>query len=490
MGNEKAHKFRINPQMEINIQDLILDFFCGGGGVSTGIEKELGRAVNHGVNHDQIALDLHKINHPLTKHWPESVWKVDIDKMVNGRNVALGWFSPDCTHFSKAKGGAPVKNEIRGLANFTLRVGQKTNMNLAIVENVPEFKGWGKVNKKGIPIKKHKGKMFKKFIKNLYKLGFTKIDHRVLNSADYGAPTARKRFFLVARRDELPVQWPEPTHFPRLSLKKPSYLPASTGIDFSIPCPSIFDRKKPLAENTCKRLAKGIYRYIIDCPDPFIVNNQPSFIFKYQKESPGTDCRDPLDTITSVNKHYLVTAFLAKHYTGATGSDLNDPIGTITTVDHHSLITATLISTDHTGSKSGGVQSIEDPLSTVTSKQRHGLIYAFLVKYYGNGDSIQSVEDPLHTITTKGRFALVTVKGVDYKIVDIGYRMLQPRELFTNQGFPEDFIIDGFDRYGKAFTKKKQTALCGNSVPPQMVEALIRANAPDNLYLREPKESA
>lgn len=481
------NQYRTPPQIGfMGMQPLLVDNFAGGGGASTGIQLALGRDVDIAINHDELALEMHKVNHPHTRHINESVWDVDIKKVTNGQPVGLGHFSPDCTHFSKAKGGKPIKKKIRGLANIAIRWAVQTDINLITLENVEEFKSWGPISK-GKAIKELTGLNFEIFIKQLKALDFT-VDYRTIVCADYGAPTSRKRLFLIARRDKQAIVWPKYTHSHR-SLSGKNYLPSSTGIDWSIPCPSIFERKKQLVDNTCRRIAKGIHKFIIDCDEPFIVEDQAAFISKYRKESPGSSLHEPLHTITSAaNHHYLVTAFLNKHYTGATGSDLSEPIGTITSIDHHSLTSACLIPIDHTGGKNTPCYSMEDPMTTVTSKQRHGLVYAFLVKFYGQmGD--QSLHDPLHTIRTKDCFALVTIKGQQYAITDIGFRMLQPHELFINQGFPRDYIIDR-DSTGKPLTKKKQTALCGNSVPPVVIKALIEANAPADLFLKRNKETA
>ena len=441
---------------------LIIDNFCGGGGASEGMEQAFNRPVSVALNHDKKALSMHEVNHPHTDHKECDVFEFDIKKNIAGRNVGIGWFSPDCRHFSKAKGGTPVNEEIRGLANVIHDWGDLTNMEVVGMENVEEFKSWRPV-RKGKPVRNQRktGSYFRRFIKRLYKQGFTEISCRTLNCADYGAPTSRKRFFLIAKRNGEAVVWPAPTHFPRKSGRLPSWRPASTGIDWSIPCPSIFERKKMLVDSTCRRLAVGTIRHAVESNEPFIAPITPS----------------------TGDHGVKVAAWLGKHYTGVVGHSLHDPIGAITTKDHHSLVTAFLVPIDHVGGKGTPSNSLHEPLTTITSKQRHGLVvvHAFLLKYYGTGTNTQSLHDPIHTITTKERFGLVTLNSVDHRIYDIGFRMLQPHELFINQGFPSDYIIDR-DREGNKLTKTKQTALCGNSVPPSVVKALMEANAPANCF--------
>ena len=490
-------------------REIIVDNFAGGGGASTGISVAIGRSVDVAINHDPSAIAMHKVNHPDTEHYQESVWVVNPLTVTGGRPVALCWFSPDCKHFSKAKGGKPVEKKIRGLAWIVLRWAAKIKPRVIMLENVEEFQTWGPV-RKGKPVKKLSGETFNKWKSQLQALGY-KIEHRELKACDYGAPTIRKRFFLIARRDGRPIVWPKPTHGDPKSLEVQSgklkpWRTASEIIDWSLPCASIFERKKELAENTMRRIARGIQRFVIDNPDPFIVH------YKFGNEPESV--KRPLSTVTSINSHYLVAptiiqyhgeqsgsevrgqqlekplmvvdaspryalvaSFLAKHYGGnynGPGTDLNTPLSTVTTVDHNALVTSHMIK--FKGDNIG--HPVTEPVQTITAGGLHfGEVRAFLLKYYGTGEG-QSLNEPMHTVTTKDRFGLVTIQGQDYQITDIGMRMLKPHELFAAQGFPADYIIDR-DCDGKKQTNSAQVARCGNAVPPPFAEHLVRANLPE-----------
>lgn len=756
--------------------ELIIDNFAGGGGTSTGLEQAFGRPVDIAINHDPEALAMHAVNHPHTAHLCESVWDVDPIKVTNNRPVGLVWLSPDCKHFSKAKGGKPVEKRIRGLAWVTLRWAAKCKPRVIMLENVEEFKTWGPLlveaggSAKPDPAKK--GKTFDSFIRQLRAHGYT-VDYREMRGCDHDTPTIRKRFFLVARRDGIAIKWPEPTHGAPDSIgvragKLLPYRTAAECIDFSLPCPSIFERDRPLAPATLRRIAKGIMRYVVDAADPFIVGqggpvyggkpvsaNQPfgtlttenhravvlptivpvthqggdrtesigepfrtitgahrgekalgvatlvqvgygeregqapraldiekplgtvvgaaakhalveaelaPFVMTNTTGHPGAAADMPLPTVTAAGNQALVsalltgvggrasqsrprgvdeptatatskadaalitavlvdaahgevspggvkrwgtgahdvevplgtvtasgnkavaTAFLAKHYTGVVGSDLTDPIGTVTACDHHSLVTAfltehanasnqrvmpadaplrticaqvkgghfsmvsahiTKFRTGATGSDmntplptitagpkespagaphalgivtahiqrdmgasvghaadaplgtvtagGGGKSALvtsnmiklrgtstaagtDEPLGTVSAGgQHHAEVRSFLLAYYGASET-HSLTDPLNTVTSRDRFGLVTIQGQDYQIVDIGLRMLQPRELFRAQGFPDDYIIGDDPAQGLKLTKSAQVRMCGNSVCPPMAKALIIAN--------------
>ena len=680
--------------------ELIIDNFAGGGGTSTGLEQAFGRPVDIAINHDPEALAMHAANHPHTTHLCESVWDVDPIKVTGNRPVGLVWLSPDCKHFSKAKGGKPVEKRIRGLAWVTLRWAAKCKPRVIMLENVEEFKTWGpllvEADGSAKPDPAKKGKTFDSFIRQLRAHGYT-VDYREMRGCDHDTPTIRKRFFLVARRDGIAIKWPEPTHGAPDSIgvragKLLPYRTAAECIDFSLPCPSIFERDRPLAPATLRRIAKGIMRYVVDAADPFIVGaggparaGEPRptarpfgtllarndsyfcaptivpvthqggdrtesigepfrtitsahrgekalgvatlvqvgygeregqapraldiekplgtvvgaaakhalveaelapFVMTNTTGHPGAgadmpvptitaagnqalvsavlvdaahgevspggvkrwgtgahDVEAPLGTVTASGNKAVATAFLAKHYTGVVGSDLADPIGTVTACDHHSLVTAFL--TEHAnasnqrvmpadeplrticaqvkgghfsmvsahiqrdmgasvghaadaplgtvtaggGGKSALVTSnmiklrgtstaagIDEPLGTVSAGgQHHAEVRAFLLSYYGT-DQAPEIDGPLATVTSRDRFGLVTIHGQDYQIVDIGLRMLQPRELFRAQGFPDDYIIGDDPAQGLKLTKSAQVRMCGNSVCPPMAKALILAN--------------
>lgn len=438
-------------------REIIVDNFAGGGGASTGIEQATGLNVDVAINHDPAAIAMHKANHPDTEHYCESVWDIDPREVVRGRKVGLCWLSPDCKHFSKAKGGKPVDKTIRGLAWIAHRWAATVRPRVIILENVEEFKTWGPI-KDGKPDPERKGYTFRSFVKQFKKHGY-EIDWRELKACDYGAPTTRKRLFLIARCDGKPITWPDNSHADpddlnvQLGLKKP-YRTAGEIIDWSMPAPSIFTRKKPLKENTLIRIQRGIKKYVIETDNPYIVDDKAMFIQHYYthqgKETRATGLDEPLATIPTANRFGLVTAFLAKNYGG-----------------------------NYTGS---GI-SLKEPLHTITMKDHHSLVTAFLTKYYGQGVG-QTLNAPIHTIPTKDRFSLVTVKGENYRITDIGMRMLQPHELFLAQGFPKDYIIDR-DHEGNVYPKTYQVARCGNSVPPPFAEHLVRVNVPDMCVKKE-----
>ncbi|KGP03208.1 DNA methyltransferase [Alcaligenes faecalis] len=531
--------------------EITVDLFAGGGGASTGLEQALGRHVDIAVNHDPEAIALHTINHPQTEHYVSDVFEINPHVATRGRPVGLLWASPDCKHFSKAKGGKPVSKRILGLAWVVVKWAKAVRPRVIILENVEEFQTWGPLTEDGMPCPERKGQTFQLWKEQLRALGY-RLEYKELRACDYGAPTIRKRFFMVARCDGLPIAWPEQTHFAKSAKGQKAWRPASDIIDWSIPCPSIFERKRPLADATCRRIAKGVMRYVVESANPFIVSIAnwsgesmrstedplstvtanpkgghhavvvPTLIQTGYGERPGQAPRipgldKPLGTIVASQKHAVVAAFLAKHYTGVVGSDLQDPIGTVTSVDHHSLITANLVHMGHGEGKAGGkrfshgIRDVEQPLNTVTASgcpaglvtshlvklrnnqfgQSHdepmptltaggghvGEVRAFLLKYYGT-DQDPQMGEPLHTVTTKDRFGLVTVHGVDYQIVDIGLRMLTPRELYRAQGFPDSYIIDRKPD-GSPLTKTAQVRMCGNSVCPPLAHALVQANYSD-----------
>lgn len=500
--------------------ELIVDNFAGGGGTSTGIEIATGHSVDIAINHDPEAIRMHKVNHPGTRHYCESVWDIDPIKVCNGHPVALAWFSPDCKHFSKAKGGKPKDKKIRGLAWVALRWAAKVRPRVIMLENVEEFKTWGPLNRGHHPIKAKIGETFRKFVEQLEGLGYA-VQFRELIAADYGAPTTRKRFFMIARCDGKPIVWPLPTHAPadskavKAGLLKP-YVGAYTQIDFSLPCPSIFDTAeeikekygiravRPLAPKTMEKIARGMKKFVLDNPEPFIIQvnhggerrplemTEPlptitsrhgygivePVLIQYHAETSenvrGQGVDKPLMTVDGSNRYTLVTTFLCKHYNGfyrGAGDTLNNPLPTITAQDHNSIVTANLIQmNNHCYGR-----DITQPLPTITAGDGHfAEVRAFLIKYYGQGTG-QDIKNPLDTVTAQDRFGLVTISGVDYQIVDIGLRMLEPRELYGCQGFPEDYIIDR-DCDGKAYPRSEQVRRCGNAVCPPIPAALVKAN--------------
>jgi len=551
---------------------LIIDLFAGGGGASVGIEAATGRCVDLAVNHDKAALEVHKANHPTTKHLPADIWDVRPADATRGAPVDLLWASPDCTHFSVAKGGKPRKQKIRSLAWAVVRWAKAVRPRVIFLENVSEFRGWGPLGPDDKPDKKRMGETFRRWKGQLERLGY-KVDYRVLDASLYGAPTRRRRLFLVARCDGLPIRWPEPTHGTgRLPLRT-----AAECIDWSIPCPSIFERKKPLADKTLWRIAQGIRRFLMESSAPFIVGyhseragesarvepltdplptqttenrfglivptivgvggragqsgptaadapvgtitakNDRALIAPTlikvnhgKRETRGESISEPLTTVTATQrghalvaptliqtsygerkgqrpryldlhkplgtvvaggqKHALVSAFLAKHFGGVVGIPVTQPISTVTAVDHHGLATATLLRMNH---DDHGIP-LEAPMPTVTAGGGHiAEVRAFLTTYYGQDHTGgQGLLEPMRTITAKHRLGLVTIEGTEYQIVDIGMRMLEPHELLRAQfgRFAETYDLSA------ALTKSAKVRLIGNSVCPEVAEAVVAAN--------------
>ena len=648
--------------------ELIVDNFAGGGGASTGIEMATGYSVDIAINHDPEAIRMHKANHPNTKHYCEDVWQVDPVEACNGHPVGLAWFSPDCKHFSKAKGGKPKDKFIRGLAWVACRWAGLVRPRVIMLENVKEFKTWGPLNRGHHPIKSKQGKTFERFVQQLTDLGY-EVQFKELIAADYGAPTMRKRFFMIARCDGKPIIWPEPTHGPadseavKAGLLKP-YVGAYTQLDFSLPCPSIFDTSeeikekygiravRPLAPKTMERIARGIKKFVVDNADPFlieigygeskgqknpraysiekplhtIVAKDKNFLVapiltqyhSYEKDGlRGQGIENPIMTVDGSNRYGLVTSFLSKFYKNGIGQDIREPLGTVTANaggGHFGEVRAFLERYDvcesnrcnkrtdrsrdnsskerreiledieqavqrngyssgrpkENGSKfevgvsgsrclegwetvseacaqssvgnirrdnprrngyqpqeweqagqqdgkSGSSNTESEPYPCDKNRSENlqqlsreifgerkkvegqrnvvfedrertrnisnsgvssGEFQAHtLIKYYGQGVG-QDVKEPLDTITSRDRFGLVTIEGVDYQIVDIGLRMLEPKELYGCQGFPEDYIID-HDYTGKTYPRSEQVRRCGNAVCPPIPAALVRANLPE-----------
>lgn len=551
--------------------ELVLDFFAGGGGASTGIEMALGRPVNIAVNHDDNAITMHQANHPHTRHLCEDVFAVNPTSVCQGRRVAMAWFSPDCTHHSKAKGGKPRSKKIRGLAWVVIKWMAKVRPRVVFLENVKEFQDWGPLTKDGQPCKLRKGKIFRHWISQMERLGY-RVEYRVLRACDYGVPTIRERLFLIARCDGQDIAWPEPTHGDPKSdeVKKRKLKPwpvAADIIDWSLPCPSIFmapaeakkrGLKRPLADNTMNRIARGLKKFVLDAAEPFVVTvnhggdtfrgqgiDQPfntvtaardghglvqpfiqhvqhasstngtmpvdeplrtvtatpkgggmalSCAYMAQHNNTSADSRSadkPLSTVTNTGSQQgVIAAHVTKFRNGATGNAASEPLATVTSggkmarpggANPLGVVTSNLVKLRGT-CRHG--QPVTEPAPTVTAGGFHiGEVRAFLMKYYGTGEG-QICDDPLGTVTSKERFGLVTIKGEQYQIVDIGMRMLTPRELYAAQGFPADYKIgDDPERDGFKFSKSQQVAKCGNSVCPPLAAAIVRANVqPSSLF--------
>ena len=450
--------------------EIIVDNFAGGGGASTGIEIATGRAVAIAINHDPAAILMHKTNHPYTEHFQASVWDIDPVAVCRGRRVGLAWFSPDCKHFSKAKGAALVDRKIRGLAWITLRWAAKVRPRVIILENVEEFQTWGPV-RKGKPVKKLAGTTFRKFIRQLEELGYT-VEYRELIAADYGAPTSRKRFYMVARCDGKPIVWPKPTHSKTGADGLPKWRSAAEIIDWSLPCLSIFDTKeeikeryglkavRPLAKNTMRRIIRGVDKFTIRSGKPFIVQQ------KFQNAAQNIE--KPLTTVTAVGAHELCKPLLAPvtvtNTSNSVGGTVGAPVHTVTTAGNQMLVTPFLAECNHSGGghvapvtdahktitakHTGGIvapaliqyhteqtehvraSGLGTPINTVDASNRYGLTCANLVEYYTSGRPLD-VQDPMHTVTSHDREAVVAAHVVKFKGDDVGTSPSEPLQTVT-----------------------------------------------------------
>ncbi len=488
----------IRDQFILDLQrELIVDNFAGGGGASCGIELALGRHVDIAINHDPEAVAMHTLNHPQTEHHCESVWDIDPLTVTQGRPVGLAWFSPDCKHFSKAKGGKPRDKRIRGLAWVAVRWAALVRPRVIILENVEEFQTWGPLRDDGTPCPDRRGHTFRDFVRQLQELGYA-VEWRELRACDYGAPTTRKRLFLVARCDGQPIVWPAPTHGAPGSagVKARTLKPWRTAaecIDWSLPCPSIFDRAKPLAEATMRRIARGVQRYVIEAAKPFVVPTPSGLTAPVMTEIANASsprcmpADEPLRTICAETKgghHALIAPTLIQTGYGERAGQaprvpgLDKPLGTVVAGGAKHALVCAFLAKHFGGNYAGPGAPMTDPMHTVTTQDHHALVTAFLTKYYGEGGQDQHLSDPLHTIPTVDRFGLVTVEQQQYRIADIGMRMLEPRELYRAQGFPESYQIAPVIN-GKPLPKRAQVRMCGNSVSPPLASALARANVPD-----------
>lgn len=451
---------------------LIIDFFAGGGGASTGIEMALGKSPDIAVNHDPEAIRIHKVNHPNTLHLTEDIFKVKLRDHVKGRHVALLWASPDCTSHSRAKGSKPIEKGLRILPWAVYKHAKYLLPDVIIMENVAEIQKWGPLDENNHPIKEQEGTSYQKFIQSMMNLGYD-FESRELVAADFGAPTTRKRWYAVFRRDGKPITWPTPTHNKYGTDGLQKWKPIWPYLKLNELGTSIFGRKKPLAEKTMNRIARGLRKYVFENPTPFIVQvNHGGNNFR------GQSVYEPLPTITQ--KHgfgvvspvctdtELILPHISKFYKSGTGQDLQEPIHTITTSPgHFGVVNIHAVPTEQLKTKLDG-QNSEEVIRKCT------WVSQYLMEYYGCGTG-QNLTDPIHTIVSKDRFALISVLGNQYVILDICLRMLSPEELKLGQGFPKDFILD-HDINWKKCTIQNQVARIGNSVVPIMAQQLVESN--------------
>lgn len=584
---------------------LFIDLFAGGGGASKGIKQAIGRDPDIAINHDEIALSMHAVNHLGTEHFDVDVFEHHPKNVARGKKI-VAWLSPDCTFHSNAKGKVLDRHSghekalkaskkgtkcvaqetnkatrVRGLAWVALGYAMVTDMELFFLENVKEFRDWGPViltdDDEYVADPSKKGETYKAFVQclttgldrynptlpeirefletflgddyneeKLFKgLGY-KLEAKLLKACDYGTPTTRERFYLIARKDGMPIVWPEPTHTPK------NYRTVAECIDWNIPCPSIFDTSaeikakygiranRPLAEKTLKRIAKGIDKFVINAKEPFIMTNAHSnepvvpYLQTYYGENQSQEPRgqvlnEPVRTITAKGLRHgivvpfltecangssqrifsakepmrtqvastkgghfaLVSAYMAQHNLGNVGRPLNAPLSTVTTTGSQQQLVSAHIQR-YFGQSIG--HEINSPSHTLTTKERDALIVSHITKMKGTNIG-QPCDEPLQTVTAggshfgevrtllekfsalkeDGHYGIVVIDGINYQIVDIGMRMLTPKELFRAQGFPEDYIIEN-GASGKRITKTAQVRMCGNSVCPPVAKALVKAN--------------
>lgn len=472
----------------------LVDLFAGFGGWSYGWRIATQREPLIAINHCAHAVHLHRLNHPGTQHFLEDVFAVDPVAALAGRRADWVHLSPSCTHFSRARGGKPREEQMRAQPWAGITWAKAVRPRIVSAENLAELTTWGPLDDEGRPIPERRGETFREWVAAFEALGYV-VDWRILCAADYGAPTVRKRLFLIARCDGLPIRWPEPTHGPG---RAQPWRTAAECIDWSIPCPSIFERKRPLAPATCRRIAAGIVRFVLRSAKPFLVlcNHAgegfrgqgleapmrtitatrdahglvaPTLIQTGYGERRGQrpralDIEAPLGTLVNGGKHALVAAFLQQNFTGMVGKPLTVPVPTITARDHHSLVAASLATLRGTGAAHLHGDRIDAPLRTVAAAgSHHALVAAFLREHGVREKQPQLFDDGIGADA-----ATVRIDGELLAIADIGLRMLEPRELARAQGFPDDYVIEG--------TKAQQIARVGNSVVPQIAAALVRAN--------------
>lgn len=551
------------------MREIIVDNFAGGGGASTGIELAIGRSVDIAINHDENAIAMHKTNHPDTLHYCESVFDVDPVAATGAHQVGLAWFSPDCRHFSKAKGAKPVKKEIRGLAWVVVRWALAKRPRVMMLENVEEFKTWGPLLADEMrPDPSRTGETFEAFVGMLSTgipadhpalaevceflfiqagseqaqrlingLGYC-IDYRELRACDFGAPTIRKRFFMVMRCDGQDICWPDPTHGDPKSLevqggKLAPWRTAAECIDWNIPALSIFDRKKPLAENTLKRIARGIQRFVLDNPTPFIVKcNHTTTKGKYDYFR-GQALDEPLQTITKTHGYAIAVPHLTKFRTGATGQKVTEPVPTVTagtskrpggnghalglveaaltpfvarqfgsSVGHRAdepsatitaggggksqLVTPTLIQMGY-GERPGQEPRVlkwDNPLGTVTAGgNKFATVSAFLAKHYGgnySGPGV-SMDEPAHSVTAVDHHAVVTSHLVHLRgTCKDGRKVDQPMPTVTAGGLHIGEVKTFLQEYCGSAESEWLVHIDG--IPYQIVDIGMRMLQPHELY--------
>lgn len=466
-----------------------VDLYCGGGGFSAGAEATGEAKLRVGVNHWNVAIQTHSANFPEATHINSRVEDASPGEYSGKLGLLLA--SPECTHHSNARGGRPMLDQSRAQARDLLPWMTHHKPEFVVIENVREHLHWGPLDKEGRPVKEKKGIFFDQWWKSLQDAGY-KVEYRLLNAADYGAATSRLRLFVVCRRGRRSkIKWPEPTHS-KTGDRPPRWRPAHEIIDWSLPCPSIFTRTRPLSANTIRRISVGLRKFC-GWPDPFMV--------QLRNNCDGIDINRPVPTITAGGKHCgLAVPFQYKLIGNGAGRsrDINDPVPTIVAVrENHGVVVPYLVETAHGGGPAKGyrIGDAEDPLHAITTKRSTGVCVPVIQQYYGTGHC-DSVDEPLSTLTTKERHAMVSFRpglpwsafgfpgcaDIDFAknaaeasllsgmrdmgIGDIGFRMLVNSELAAAQGFAADYIFCG--------NKSEVTKQIGNSVSPPMAAALVK----------------
>ncbi len=449
------------PKGQIGFLDeIIVDNFAGGGGASTGIELALGKPVTIAINHDPAAILMHETNHPYTMHYKDSVWNIDPVDICAGRPVGLAWFSPDCKHFSKAKGAALVDKNIRGLAWVVLKWAGTVKPRVIMLENVEEFKTWGPV-RRGKPVKSKSGQTFEKWKKQLTDLGY-EIEYRELVAADYGAPTTRKRFVLIARCDGLPIVWPERTHAPADSKEVTSgnckpWHSAAEIIDWALPCPSIFETSaeikekyglramRPLKDNTLRRIARGIDKFVIKNGEPFII---PIGYGERKGQHPRVnDINQPIGTVVGTVKHNIVnpvlTPYTLNHKFNNAPESVKNPFSTITAVNSHEVCEPVLMPIHMHNNTGASGNDMRSPINTLTTGTQQMLIAPHLSKYFG-GVVGEEINNPLPTVTAIDHNAVVAPTLIQY------HSEQSDKEVRANTFDKPLMTVDSSGRYGVA----------------------------------------
>ena len=440
----------------------IADLFCGAGGTSTGAVEAielLGKTAKlTAINHWDVAIATHSKNHPSARHFCASLDNINPRDLFKEAQLDILWASPECTHHSVARGGKPINDQSRSTAWCVTRWAEALRPPVILVENVPDFLTWGPIGSNGRPIASRKGEVFHSWCGTLEALGY-RVEHRILVAADFGDPTTRPRLFVQAVRGKRKIVWPAPTHAAKKTVgmvgTRKVWIPARDIIDWNLPSKSIFTRKHPLAPKTMRRIWAGLLKFGLIPPTTACLKNGATTPYivelrgtkKSQLNHSAKDISEPLSTVTTSGAHhYLVEPFMVAYFG------------------------------DHSGKEDSAkrVYSINNPIGTLTTENRYAVAHPYLVEYYGTGKA-RSIDTPLNTVTCKERHALVQpIISINEKkyLLDIHFRMLQPKELAAAQGFRSDYIFAG--------NKTEQVKQIGNAVPRNLARAIVLAALSQN----------